>query len=115
MMQQSKSIRSLQDLKQEERMLRQSLLAKEERLKEKFNRIPGELFYSSVDNILPNIIRGKVSSFALNAGRGVINGFFLKQTSIPSGPLKILQAVKPSGLFKKAGAGITALFNRKKK
>ncbi len=109
------TIRSIADLRREERALRQRIRVKEEELLGRINKIPGELFYSSVDNILPNFIKGRVSSVALNAGRGVINTFFLKRAPAISGPLKILTIVKPSNLLKKAGTGISAIFKRKKK
>lgn len=110
-----KPIHSFQDLKREEKALRQRIRIREEQLQAKLNHIPGELFYSGVDNILPNLIKGRVSNFALGAGRGLINTLFLKRSPLPLGPLKVLSVVKPSGLLRKAGAGIAALLTRKKK
>ena len=107
-------IRSMKDLKKEEHAVRLRIRAREEELQARINHIPGELFYSGVDNILPNFIKGKVSSFALGAGKGIINSFFISGSPVTSGGLKILQAVKPSGLVKKAQTAITAVFRKKK-
>ena len=107
------SIRSLNDLKREEQALRLRIRTREEILRERLNHIPGELFYSGVDNVLPNFIKGKISSLALGAGRGVINSFFLKTAPVATGRLKVLQAVKPSGLLKKAGSAISSIFRKK--
>lgn len=108
------SIRSLPDLKREEQALRLRIREHESVLRERLNHIPGELFYSGVDNVLPNFIKGKISSLALGAGRGVINSFFLKKAPVAYGSLKVLQAVKPSGLIKKAGSIFTSVFKKRR-
>ena len=107
-------IRSLADLRIHEQALRLRIRAREEELQKRINHIPGELFYSGVDNIIPNLIKGKVSSLALNAGRGVINSFFLHKSPLSTGGLKILQAVKPSGLVQKAQSALTSVFKKVK-
>ncbi|MBE7172059.1 MAG: hypothetical protein INR73_15840 [Williamsia sp.] len=108
------SIRSLEDLRVEQQALRQRIRAREEVLRERISHVPGELFYSGVDNVLPGFIRGKVSSLALGAGRGLINSFFLKKSPVAFKGLKVLQAAKPSGLLRKAGGAIGSLFKKKR-
>ena len=112
--QSNNSIRSLADLKREEQALRLRIRSQEEVLRERINHVPGELFYSGVDNILPNLIKGKISSLALGAGRGVINSFFLKKAPVAQTGLKLLQKVKPSGLIKKAGSVVSGIFKKKR-
>lgn len=108
------SIRSLPDLRREQQALRLRIRAREEVLRERISHVPGELFYSGVDNVLPNIIKGKISSFALGAGRGLINSFFLQKAPVAVGGLKILQKVKPSGILKKAGSLVTGIWKKKR-
>ena len=107
-------IHSLKDLKREETALRLRILARETELRKRINHIPGELFYSGVDNILPNMIKGKVSSFALNAGKGMINSFLVSKLPAATGGFKILEAVRPSGLLKKAQTVVSSVFKRMK-
>ena len=108
------TIRSLQQLRQEQAALQLRIRARETTLRERISHVPGELFYSGVDNILPNIIKGKISSLALGAGRGVINHFFLQKAPVAVGGLKILQRAKPSGLIKKAGSLISSVFKKRR-
>lgn len=109
------NIHTLEDLKREERALRLRIRVKEEALQARINHIPGELFYSGVDNVLPGFLKGKVSALALGAGKGIINGFFLSKSPVTAGGLKILQAVKPSGLIRKARWVVSSVFTRKKR
>ena len=107
-------IRTLQHLRQEQAVLQQRIRARETVLRERISHVPGELFYSGVDNVLPNIIKGKISSLALGAGRGVINSFFLKKAPLAAGGLKMLQGTKPSGLIRKAGSVISSVFKKRR-
>ena len=106
-------INSAEDLQRELRGARIRIQEKEAALRNRVRQVPGELFYSSIDSIIPSMLTGKVSSFALNAGRGLINNFFVRK-AVTAGSFKLLSYVKPSGVVKKGGRGLAAIFKKKK-
>lgn len=103
----------MEDLKKEQYAVRLRILDQEAALRRKLNQVPGELFYSGMDSMIPSMLTGKVSSFALNAGKGMINHFFVKR-AVSAGGLSFLKLVKPSGILRKAGAVIKAIVKRKR-
>lgn len=107
-------ISSMEELKKEQLNARIRINEKEIELRRKVQQVPGELFYSGMDSVIPSMLTGKVSSFALNAGKGLINNFFLKK-AVTTGGFKLLNAVKPSGIFKKLQYGFKALVKKKAK
>ena len=108
----SSSIASMQDLIKEKQALQLRLRAQENELRRRVNQVPGEMCYASVDRVISSFLSGKVSSFALNAGKGVINNFFVRR-AVEAGSLKLLNVVKPSGLMRRVGTAFKSL--RKKK
>jgi len=107
------SIASTEDLKKELQNTRLRILQKEDELRKRVRQVPGEIFYSSMDSIIPSMLSGKVSSFALNAGKGLINNFFVRK-AVTAGSFKLLRIIKPSGIARKLGSGIRFLMKKKK-
>jgi hypothetical protein len=105
-------IDSMDGLRQEQQLVRLRIRDRENELRRRVHQIPGELFYSGVDSVIPSFLSGKVSSFALNAGKGLINNFFVRKAVTSGGP-KILNALKPSGILRKAQSVIKAVIKRK--
>lgn len=105
-------IGSMDDLKKEQRQLRHRILEQEKELRKRVSQVPGELFYSGIDNVLPSMLTGKVSSFALSAGRGLINNFFVRK-AVSVGGLQFLRLVKPSGIARKLQSGLRAITRKK--
>ena len=109
---QSNYITSMHDLVKQKQALQLRLREQENELRKRVNQVPGEMFYASVDRVIPSFLSGKVSSFALNAGKGLINNFFVRR-AVEAGSLKLLNVVKPSGLMRRVGTAFKSL--RKKK
>lgn len=106
------NISSMEDLLKEQQAVRLRIRDKESALRKKLNEIPGELFYSGMDSMIPSMLSGKVSSFALNAGKGLINHFFVRR-AVNMGALKFLNVVKPSGILRKTQSVFKAIVKRK--
>jgi len=108
------NIASTEDLKKELRATRLRIQVKENELRDRVKQVPGELFYSGVDSFIPSVLSGKVSSFALNAGKGLINNFFVRK-AITAGSYHVINTLKPSGVVRKVTSGIGSLFKKRKK
>ena len=108
------SINSLEELKLHQEATRLRIRDKEQQIRLKMQEMPGELFYSGMDSVIPNFLTGKVSSMALSAGRGMINHFFVKKAISHGGPA-ILKLAKPSGLLKKISSVVGAIARKRKK
>ena len=107
-------ITSTEDLKKELLATRLRIQLKENELRNRVRQVPGELFYSGVDSFIPTMLSGKVSSFALNAGKGLINNFFVRQ-AVTAGSHHVLRSLKPSGVIRKVTSGIGGFFKKKSK
>ena len=108
------SINSLEELRLHQEATRLKIRDTEQQIRMKMQEMPGELFYSGLDSVIPNFLSGRVSSMALNAGKGVINHFFVKKALSQGGPA-ILKLAKPSGLLKKISSVVGAIARRRKK
>ncbi len=108
----SHDILSIKDLRGQQKLSKLRLLEKEELLRKRMQQVPGELFYSGLDRIIPNMLSGKVSHFALNAGKGLINNYFVRK-AVTEGGIGILKLAKPSGILKKIGAVVSAVTRRR--
>lgn len=106
------TIGSMEDLKKEQTSVRLRLQQKENELRRRMQQVPGELFYSGMDSVIPSILSGKVSSFALNAGKGLINNFFVRK-AVTAGSLKLLSVARPSGILKKIRGVYKSIGRRK--
>lgn len=102
----------MEDLKKEQQTVKLRIVEKELALRKRFQKVPGELFYSGMDKVIPNFLTGRVSAFALNAGKGYINNF-LSQKAVKGGGFKLLEKVKPSGILKKLRSAYTSVVKKK--
>jgi hypothetical protein len=107
------NITSTEELKKELHATRIRILHKENQLRDRVKQVPGELFYSGVDSLIPTILSGKVSSFALNAGKGLINNFFVRK-AVSAGSFRLMNVIKPSGIVRTVKYGIGTIFKKKK-
>ena len=107
------NITTTEDLKKELIATRLRIQVKENELRNRFREVPGELFYSGVDSVIPSMLSGKVSSLALTAGKGLINHFFVRK-AVSAGTGHLLKTLKPSGVIRKLTSGIGSLIRKKK-
>ena len=107
------SIGSTEDLRRELLATKLRIQLKENELRARVKQVPGELFYSGVDSFIPSVLSGKVSSFALNAGRGLINNFFVRK-AVTAGSYHVINALKPSGVVRRITSGVGSLLKKKK-
>jgi hypothetical protein len=91
-------IRSAEDLRREQQRLRLIIKAQEQELRQRVQKVPGELFYSGVNSVLPAIVRGRVTATVLNAGRELINKSFVKKEGDGINT-KLVTAAKQAGIF----------------
>ena len=110
----SSSINTLEELRLHQKATRLRIKDKEQQIRLKMQEVPGELFYSGMDSVIPGFLSGKVSSFALNAGKGVINHFFVKKAISSTAP-GILKLARPSGLLKKISSVIRSVGKKRRK
>lgn len=108
------TINSLEELLLHQQATRLRIKDKEQQIRLKMQEVPGQLFYSGMDSVIPTFLSGKVSSFALNAGKGVINHFFVKR-AINQGAPGLLKLAKPSGLLKKISSVIRFVSKKRRK
>jgi len=84
-------------LQQEERRLKLLIKQQESELRQRVQKLPGELFYAGVDAVIPTVLSGKITGTVLNAGKNFINKSVLKKTD--GNTSKLVTAAKQAGLF----------------
>ncbi|TDH23012.1 hypothetical protein EXU57_18295 [Segetibacter sp. 3557_3] len=91
-------INSLETLRTEKRVIRNSLNQQEADLKRKMQELPAELAAAGANTLIPKMLRGKVTNTALKGGKFLINKFFVDSNGpkLLSGPGKpgVLSVVK---------------------
>ncbi|MFT3933259.1 MAG: hypothetical protein QM726_06560 [Chitinophagaceae bacterium] len=85
---------SLQD---EQRRLKLEIKQQEADLRQRVQKVPGELLYAGVDAVLPSVLTGKISDKILSAGRNFVNNSIVKKTS--GNTSKLVTAAKQAGVF----------------
>jgi hypothetical protein len=105
-------INSVIDLQREQRRLRKIIRAQEAELRQRLHQVPGELFYSGVNAVVPSFLEGKITSKVLNAGKDFINKSILKNEE--AGENKgLITAAKQTGLFTILRIAYKAFMHRK--
>jgi hypothetical protein len=84
-------------LQQEQRRLRLVIKEQEAAIRQRVQKLPGELFYASVDAVVPTVLSGKITNSVLNAGKNFINKSVVKKTS--GNTSKLVTAAKQAGVF----------------
>jgi hypothetical protein len=99
-------------LQQEQRRLKQIIKRQEADLRQRVQKIPGELLYASVDAVLPSVLSGRVSDKILGAGRNFINKSIVQKTS--GNTSKLVTAAKQAGVFTILKIAYNAFIRRKR-
>jgi hypothetical protein len=94
----STRIGSLEDLIREQKKVKATLRIQEEDLRSRVRRVPGELFYSGLNSVIPPMLSGKITNTVLNTGKDWVNRYFSGQD--PQKPdSKLMTAIKQVGIF----------------
>ncbi|MEO6314466.1 MAG: hypothetical protein ABIU63_10625 [Chitinophagaceae bacterium] len=86
-----------ESLQQEQRRLKQVIKQQETDLRQRVQKLPGELVYAGVDAVLPNVLTGKISDKILGAGRNFINNSIVRKTA--GNTSRLVTAAKQAGIF----------------
>jgi hypothetical protein len=92
------SLLSVADVQREQRRLRATIKMQEKELRQRVHKVPGELFYSGVNAVVPHFLNGKLTASALNAGRELINKSFQKKNGTGDNNA-LVTAAKQAGIF----------------
>jgi len=87
---------SKESLRLEQRRLKLEIKTQEEALRQRVQKLPGELLYASVDAVLPPVLTGKISHKILNFGRNFVNKSVVKKTS--GNTSRLVTAAKQAGI-----------------
>ncbi len=86
-----------ESLQQEQRRLRMIIRQQEDDLRQRVQKLPGELLYAGADALLPAALTGKISNKILTAGKNFVNNSIVKKTS--GNTSKMVMAAKQAGVF----------------
>lgn len=86
-----------ESLQQEQRRLKQVIKTQEKELRQRVQKLPGELLYAGVDAVLPPVVTGKISHSILNAAKNFINKSIVKKNS--GNTSRLVTAAKQAGLM----------------
>jgi hypothetical protein len=86
-----------ESLQLEQRRLKGVIKEQEEALRQRVQKLPGELLYAGADAILPDALTGKISDKILTAGKNFVNNSIVKKTS--GNTSKLVTAAKQAGVF----------------
>ena len=84
-------------LQQEQRRLKLVIRQQEAELRQRVQKLPGELVYAGVDAVLPAALTGKISDTILTAGKNFINKSIVKKTN--GNTSRLVTAAKQAGIF----------------
>jgi hypothetical protein len=91
-------ITTLDDLRREQQILKIRIKEQEHELRTRVQRVPGELFYSGVNSVVPAIISGKITSSMINVGKKLVDKAFVKKDREGNNS-KLITAAKQAGIF----------------
>lgn len=103
---------SKEALQEEQRRLKKVIKEQEHDLRQRVQKVPGELLYHSIDAVLPNALSGKISDKILGAGRSFINKSIVQKTS--GNTSKLVTAAKQAGVFTILKIAYNAFIRRKR-
>ena len=90
-------IHSRESLREEQRRLMQQISGQEQELRQRVQRLPGEIFYAGADAVLPAALSGRISDRLLQFTRNFINKSVVKKSGGHASRLVI--AAKQAGIF----------------
>ncbi len=86
-----------ESLQQEQRRLKQVIRQQEKDLRQRVQKLPGELVYAGVDAVLPPVLTGRITHGILNAGKNFINKSIVQKTA--GNTSRLVTAAKQAGLI----------------
>jgi len=102
-----------ESLQQEQRRLKLIIRQQEADLRQRVQKLPGEVLYAGVDAVLPAVLTGKISDKILTAGKNFVNKTIVKKTSGNTSGL--VTAAKQAGIFTLLKIGYNVFIKRKLK
>jgi hypothetical protein len=94
----SKTIRNIEDIHRQQLWLKTRIRQQEKELRGRVQQLPGELFAAGANALIPAFLSGKITSSMLQAGKKLINNT-LSSGDAETGDSKLLTAVKQVGFF----------------
>ena len=101
-----------ESLQQEQRRLKQVIRQQEKDLRQRVQKLPGELLYAGVDSILPPVLTGRITHGILNAGKNFINKSIVKKTA--GNTSRLVTAAKQAGLVALLKFGYNMFIKKKR-
>lgn len=93
-------IRNLDELRGARKIVRERVKQGEEQLKARVQELPGQLIYSGFKYVIPSMLSGKITNTVLEAGKSVVDLFFVKKGMEGTGRKSALaQNLKKAGVL----------------
>jgi hypothetical protein len=89
---------SVETLQLAQQRLKMRIKEQERELRKRVQQVPGELFYSGVNSVVPTIISGKITSSVIKAGKNLVDKAFVKKGAEGNNS-KLITAAKQAGIF----------------
>ncbi len=89
-------IDSIEALQQEQIRLKLRIKEQEAALRRRVQQVPGELFSSGVNAIVPAVISGKIVSSVIGLGKNLVDKAFIKKDGKSNS--KLITAAKQAGI-----------------
>ena len=93
-------IRNLAELQAARRQVKLRVKAEEKVLKDRLQELPGQLLYTGFKYVVPPILSGRITNTALDAGKSLVDLFFVKKDPVEGSAKSIIShSVKKAGLM----------------
>ena len=86
-----------ESLQQEQARLKKLIREQETALRQRVQKMPGELFYAGVDAVIPGAFTGRISNTILNAARNLINKSIVNKGT--GNTARLVAVAKQAGIF----------------
>ena len=100
-----------ESLQQEQRRLRLIIKQQEADLRQRVQKLPGEILYAGADAVLPAVLTGKISDKILTAAKNFVNKSLVKKAS--GNTSRLVTAAKQAGIFTLLKIGYNVFIRRK--
>ena len=94
-------IRNLAELQTARKHVKQKVKAEERVLKDRLQELPGQLLYTGFKYVIPPLLSGRITNTALEAGKSLVDLFFVKKDEAPETGAKTVlsKSLKKAGLL----------------
>lgn len=94
-------IRNLAELQAARKHVKQKVKAEERILKDRLQELPGQLLYTGFKYVIPPLLSGRITNTALEAGKSLVDLFFVKKDEAPETGAKTVlsKSLKKAGLL----------------